>query len=128
MSTRMPQGVDAATFTKALDELAAIVGKEWVFVDELPLSAYRDAYSPLADGEMLPSAAVAPANMEQIQQALKVFNAYKLPIWTFGNGRNFAYGGPAPRQSGYVMFDLKRMNRILEVNEKYGYALVEPGV
>jgi 4-cresol dehydrogenase (hydroxylating) len=26
------------------------------------------------------------------------------------------------------MFDLKRLNRILEVNEKYGYALVEPGV
>lgn len=42
----MPQGVDAATLRKALDELAGIVGKEWVFVDDLPLSAYRDAYSP----------------------------------------------------------------------------------
>lgn len=31
----MPHGVDAATFRKALDELAAIVGKEWVFVDEI---------------------------------------------------------------------------------------------
>ncbi|MFD2429542.1 FAD-binding protein [Sphingobium scionense] len=26
------------------------------------------------------------------------------------------------------MLDLRRMNRVIEVNEKYGYALVEPGV
>jgi 4-cresol dehydrogenase (hydroxylating) len=30
--------------------------------------------------------------------------------------------------SGSVVLDLSRMNRILEVNEKFGYALVEPGV
>ena len=99
VSTRLPEGVDARTFQKALDELGGAIGKEWIFVDDLPLSTYRDAYSPLADGEMLPSAAVAPASLEEIQQALKIFNAYKLPIWTFGNGRNFAYGGPAPRKS-----------------------------
>jgi len=128
LSRIVPQGVDASTFNKALDELAAVVGKQWVFLDELPLSAYRDAYSPLADGEMLPSAAVAPDGVEQIQKILAVVNAYKIPVWTIGTGRNFAYGGPAPRKSGYVMLDLRRMNRVIEVNEKYGYALVEPGV
>ena len=30
--------------------------------------------------------------------------------------------------SGSVVLDLKRMNRVLEVDEKQGYALVEPGV
>ena len=118
MSRIFPQGVDASTFNKALDELGAIVGKEWVFIDELPLSSYRDAYSPLADGEMLPSAAVAPTGVEQIQKILKVANAYQLPIWTIGTGRNFAYGGPAPRKTGYVMLDLRRMNKVIEVNEK----------
>jgi 4-cresol dehydrogenase (hydroxylating) len=38
------------------------------------------------------------------------------------------YGGSAPVLSGSVVLDLKRMNRILEVDERNAYALVEPGV
>ena len=128
MSSSVPQGVAAADFSNAIKEFAGVVGKDRVYVDEQPLSSYRDAYSPLADGEFMPSAAVAPDGGEQIQKILKIANAYKIPLWTIGTGRNFAYGGPAPRKSGYVMLDLRRMNRIIEVNEKYGYALVEPGV
>lgn len=128
MSNRRPDGIALSDFSNALDEFAGVVGKDWVFVDELPLSTYRDAYSPLADGEFLPSAAVAPDGVDQVRKVISIANAYKVPIWTISTGRNFAYGGPAPRKSGYVMLDLKRMNRILEVNEKYAYALVEPGV
>ena len=128
MAEILPQGVSAAAFRSALGELRKIVGPEWVFIDEMPLSAYRDAYSPLPDGEMLASAAVSPDGVEQIRQILKVANDHRIPVWTIGTGRNFAYGGPAPRKSGYIVLDLKRMDRILEVNEKYGYALVEPGV
>jgi 4-cresol dehydrogenase (hydroxylating) len=124
----LPEGVSAQSFNAAIAEIRAIVGAEWVIVDETPLSSYRDAYSPLPDGSLLPSAAVSPNGVEQVQQILKVVNDHKIPVWTIGTGRNFAYGGPAPRKSGYVMLDLKRMNRVLEVNEKYGYALVEPGV
>lgn len=38
------------------------------------------------------------------------------------------YGGPAPRVNGSVALDLHRMNRIIEVNAEYAYAVVEPGV
>lgn len=38
------------------------------------------------------------------------------------------YGGPAPRVNGSVSLDLHRMDRIIEVNEKFAYAVVEPGV
>lgn len=38
------------------------------------------------------------------------------------------YGGPSPRIQGSVILSLHRMNRILEVNEKAAYAVVEPGV
>ena len=48
-----------------------------------------------------------------------------IPIST---GRNLGYGGSAPNASGSVVLDLKRMNRVLEVNERNAYALVEPGV
>ena len=49
-------------------------------------------------------------------------------MWTVSTGRNFAYGGAAPRLPGSVVLDLQRMNRIIEVNETLAYALVEPGV
>ena len=36
-----------------------------------------------------------------------------------------SYGGPAPRVNGSLALDLHRMNRILEVNNAYAYAVVE---
>lgn len=39
-----------------------------------------------------------------------------------------SYGGSAPVVNGSVVLDLRRINSILEINEEYGYAIVEPGV
>lgn len=38
------------------------------------------------------------------------------------------YGGPAPKVPGSIVFDLHRMDKVLEVSEKFAYAVVEPGV
>jgi 4-cresol dehydrogenase (hydroxylating) flavoprotein subunit len=43
-------------------------------------------------------------------------------------GKNNAYGGPAPRVRGSVVVSMRRLNRVLEVNEDLAYAVVEPGV
>ncbi len=72
--------------------------------------------------------AVAPDNVEEVQKVVKIANAYKIPLYTISTGKNLGYGGSAPVLSGSVVLDLKRMNRILEVNEKNAYVLVEPGV
>jgi len=37
-------------------------------------------------------------------------------------------GGPAPRLNGSAALDLHRMNKVIEVNEEFSYAVVEPGV
>ena len=63
-----------------------------------------------------------------MQAVVKIANRYKIPIYPISTGRNLGYGGSAPVLSGSVVLDLKRMNRILEVNERNAYALVEPGV
>jgi 4-cresol dehydrogenase (hydroxylating) len=49
-------------------------------------------------------------------------------LWTHGQGRNNGYGGPAPRLRGSAIVSLRRMNRVLEINEECAYAVVEPGV
>ena len=51
----------------------------------------------------------------------------KTPLWPISRGKNFGYGGSAPRVSGSVVVDLSRMKKI-EVDVDNGTVLLEPGV
>jgi 4-cresol dehydrogenase (hydroxylating) len=117
-------------FAAALQELARVVGDDWVFASEADVALYRDAYSPFRGerDERFASAAVAPESVEQVQDVVRIANRRRLPLYAISAGRNLAYGGAAPVLSGSVVLDLKRMNRVLEVSERHAYALVEPGV
>ena len=126
----IPPGVSERDFDRALEQFAGIVGDQWVFADDENMATYRDAYSPWRGEaeEKQSSAAVAPDSVEQVQEVVRVANEYSIPLYTISTGRNLAYGGSAPVYSGSVVLDLKRMNRILDVNEDLAFALVEPGV
>ena len=105
-----------------------IVGDDWVFAED-KITPYEDPYTISNDEtEHKPYAAVAPASTEEVQEIVRVANEFGVPLWPVSRGKNFAYGGAAPVMAGTVVLDLARMNRILEVNEEFGYALVEPGV
>jgi len=125
-----PPGLSAATFADGLAEMRSAVGGEWVFTEEADLHAYRDFYSVFWDEpeERLASAAVAPGSVEEVQAVLRAANARGIPVYPISTGRNLGYGGAAPVYSGSVVIDLKRMNRVLEVNEDTCSCLVEPGV
>ncbi|HXQ25679.1 MAG TPA: FAD-binding oxidoreductase [Candidatus Acidoferrales bacterium] len=127
---RVPPGVSPGDFAAALKRFEEAVGKEWVFTSDEDIDTYRDSYSPFwhENEEPIPSAAVAPDGVEQVQKIARIANTYKIPLWTISTGKNLGYGGSAPLLGGSVVLDLKRMNRILEVNDKNHYALVEPGV
>jgi FAD/FMN-containing dehydrogenase len=126
----LPPGVSAEQFAAAIKQLEAAVGKEWVFTSDEDLQPYRDHVSYIKDqpNELVPSAAVGPDTVEQVQAVVRTANQYKLPLYAISTGKNFAYGGPAPNVRGSVTVDLKRMNRVLEVDDKRHFALVEPGV
>ena len=127
---RVPQGVSPGDFAEAIKQFEAAVGKEWVFTTDEDVDLYRDAYSPFygEPEERIPSAAVAPHSVEEVQAVVKIANAFKIPIYPISTGKNLGYGGSAPALTGSVVLDLKRMNRILEVDERNAYAVVEPGV
>ena len=126
----LPPGVTAADFAAACREFAAAVGNDWVLTSDDDLKPYRDHYSPvpLAEEELLASAAVAPTTVEQVQAIVRTANRYKTPLYPISTGKNFAYGGPAPNVRGSVVVDLKRMNKVLEVDADRHFAIVEPGV
>jgi (+)-pinoresinol hydroxylase len=127
---RTPPGVSAADFATAIKEFENAVGKEWVFTSDADVDLYRDAYSPYwgEPEEKIASAAVAPSTVEEVQAVVRVANRRKIPLYPISTGKNLGYGGSAPVYSGSVVLDLKRMNRVLEVDEKQAYCLVEPGV
>jgi (+)-pinoresinol hydroxylase len=127
---RTPPGISPTTFAAALKEFAAAVGSEWVFTSDEDLDLYKDAYSPLrgTPEERTASAAVAPASVEEVQAVVRTANKYGIPVYAISTGKNLGYGGSAPVMSGSVVIDLKRMARIIEVNEGNCYAIVEPGV
>jgi len=127
---RIPPGVSSADFSAAIQQFEAAIGKDWVFTSDDDVALYRDAYTPFwhEAEEEIPSAALAPQSVEDVQAVVRIANKYKVPLWTVSTGKNLGYGGTAPVMSGTVVLDLKRMNRVLEVNDKNHYALVEPGV
>ncbi|KAH7160426.1 hypothetical protein B0J13DRAFT_644051, partial [Dactylonectria estremocensis] len=122
----LPPGHDEASFKRVLGEFQAIVGEENVITDE-GLVNFRDPY-PLFEEGFEASAGLCPVSVEEIQAILKVANQHQVPLWVCSQGKNFGYGGPAPRVAGSVVLSLQRMKRILEVNEKLAYIVVEPGV
>lgn len=124
----MPQDMDRDVFAAAVRELRAIVGDDWVFADEASTLSYRKSGIPDLRGEHVPSGAVAPANVEQVQAILAVANRYRLPLWPISTGKNMGYGMATPASSGQMILDLKRMNRILDFDAELGTILVEPGV
>ena len=129
MAGILPPGVSEKTFRGFVAAAQNVVGIDYVFLDpKWDLSAYHDQYATTPKAAHQASAAVAPANVEQVQAVLRAARQHGVPVWTISTGKNFAYGGPAPRVAGTVVLDLKRMNRIIEVNEKHAYAVVEPGV
>ncbi|MBB4200831.1 FAD/FMN-containing dehydrogenase [Rhodoblastus sphagnicola] len=97
-------------------------------VDQDHIAQYTKIMLPVDEARHTPSGALAPASVEEIQRILAVCNKYKAPVWTISTGRNFGYGSAAPATRGQMVLDLKRMNRIIEVDADLGYALVEPGV
>ena len=126
----LPPGVSAEQFATAVRQLADVVGRDWVLTSEDDLGPYRDSYSTVwgTPEERQASAAVSPTTVEEVQAIVRIANRYRIPLFPISTGKNFGYGGPSPNVTGSVVVDLKRMNRVLEVDETRNYALVEPGV
>ncbi len=126
----LPPDMDAAGFAALLDELRGAVGADWIWSGDTDMFPYRDSFSPVwnTGEERHASAAVAPENVEQVSAVVRIANRHRVPLFPISTGKNFGYGGPSPNVNGSVVLDLKRMNRVLEVNEARNFCLVEPGV
>ena len=128
MPVVLPPNVSEKKFQKALDAFAGVVGRQWVLATDEDRYTYMDIYAPGDADKHIPSAAVGPQSAEEVQAIVRIANEYKIPLWPISRGKNLGYGAAAPEMPGTVVLDLGRMKRIIEVNERFGYCLIEPGV
>ena len=106
------------------ERLIQIVGKEFVFDSLEELEFYSKDHSLSPPG--MPDYVVKPENKEEIQQIIGLANEFKTPIVPVSSAMHFR-GATIPSQGGIIL-DLRRMNKILEINELDRLVRIEPGV
>ncbi|MFE7277346.1 FAD-binding oxidoreductase [Streptomyces sp. NPDC057623] len=111
----------------ALTRWRETLGPEHVITDEESLADFADPYAPASFGYRA-KAVVQPGSVEDVQAVVRIASETGVPIWTSSQGRNYGYGGAAPLDPDTVVVNLRRMNRVLEINEELAYVVVEPGV
>ncbi|MBI3468634.1 MAG: FAD-binding protein [Planctomycetes bacterium] len=113
-----------ATLPSLVDQFERLLGPENV------LSARSDLLVYECDGFVIeknsPDIVVFPRSTEQVAEVVRLCNAHELPFVPRGAGTSLS-GGCLPVGGG-VMIALTRMKRILEINLRERYAVVEPGV
>ena len=119
---------DARISEEAYQDLEEAVGPENVSREPALLDGY--AWQPMINDDpskwvRRPVAVVLPASTEEVQAVIRACNTHGLRFKAFATGWG-VYGGPT--YDNVVQIDLRRMNRILEIDEKNMYAVVEPYV
>jgi FAD/FMN-containing dehydrogenase len=103
--------------------LAEIVGEG--YVSDQPEEAYFYARDPGLMPTHEPDYVVIPKTVEEIQKIVRLANREKIPIVPMGAG--MALTGLVIPLKGGIVVDMKRMTRIIEVNEKARLVTVEGG-
>ncbi len=111
---------------EAYKDLEEAVGPEFVTREPAVLDGY--AWQPLwNEGPEMwvhrPIAVVLPASTEEVQAVVKICNKHGLKFKAICTGWGALAG---PRCENVVQIELRRMDRILEIDEKNMFVVVEP--
>ncbi len=112
---------------KALEET---VGPEYISQEPVIMDTYNQVWGNKfffnEKHSVRPAAVLLPASTPEIARAVKVCNRYGLLFKAFSSG--FEYLSLSLMNSKGILFDLRRMDRILEIDDKNMRAVVEPYV
>ncbi|MGO4388038.1 FAD-binding oxidoreductase [Microvirga sp. 2YAF29] len=98
-------------------------------VNRNPETLRRYGENTMPGGDRSPAGVVYPASTQDVQTIVRAANRHHVPLYPISTGNNIGLGSRSAVHAGQVVVDLgHRMNRILEVDEKLAFAVVEPGV
>src|SRR5262245_34746473 len=113
-----------ATHSTLIERMRAIVGADAVLTAPSEMLVYEcDGYTV---EKSRPEVVVLPNSTEQVAAVVRACNELDVPFLPRGAGTSLAGGCLAV--GGGVVISLMRMKRILEVNYRDRYAVVQPGV
>ncbi len=112
----------------AYAELEEAVGKDYVSREPAVLDGY--AWQPMGNEDPAkwvkrPVAVVLPSSAEEVREVIRVCNRHGLKFKAFATGWGIF---SAVTYDNVVQIDLRRMDRILDIDERNMYAVVEPCV
>ncbi|RJP35138.1 MAG: FAD-binding oxidoreductase [Actinobacteria bacterium] len=114
---------------EAYEDLESVVGPENVSREPAVLDGY--AWQPTNNDHPVerwvrrPVAVALPSSTAEVQEIVRTCNRHGLRFKGFSTGWGVWNG---PTYDNVLQIDLRRMNRILEIDEKNMYAVVEPYV
>ncbi|MCB2065174.1 MAG: FAD-binding oxidoreductase [Erythrobacter sp.] len=121
-------GPQADALAAAAARFTALLGSEGVHSDAGTLGEFSDPYAGPQPCGHRPGLVIQPASTEEVRAAVLLAGELGMPLWTSSMGRNFGYGGSSPVVDRSVVLNLRRMNRIIEIDADQGFARIEPGV
>ncbi|MGE5123089.1 MAG: FAD-binding oxidoreductase, partial [Acidobacteriaceae bacterium] len=118
---------------KVYHALTDIVGSENISTDPAVLDSYRyslahtaihlgpyyDTFTPRG------AAVLLPGSTEEVQAIVRLCNQHKIK---FKASSTFWSAQGYPSEDNVIQLDMRRMDRILEIDEKNMFAVIEPGV
>jgi glycolate oxidase len=122
-----------ALLKEAYQRLEAIVGPENISDDPALCDSYAfqwlsETVRPEQSKFMpRPAAVLMPGSVEEIQAIVRIGNEFKIKVKPYSTGWYF-YCAPQKDEDDTLQLDLRRMDRILEIDEKNLFAVVEPYV
>jgi FAD/FMN-containing dehydrogenase len=105
-------------------ELEGIVGKKNVLTDETTLQRYAGDESWATP--KLPDWVVKVKNTDEVQKVVQRANHHRVPVVPRSSAIGF-HGSGIPEEGGIVI-DLKGMSRVLRIDTRNKWVMVEPGV
>lgn len=107
-----------------LDLFRSVVGSEFVLTDSESLNTHSKDHTE--NLSFPPEVVLQPVKVDEIQKLLAYCNNRKIAVTPRGAGTGLS-GGAIPVEGG-VSLDLKRMNKILLIDEQNFQVTTEPGV
>jgi glycolate oxidase len=111
--------------SEIVTKLEKLVGERYVSDEpEIQFLYHYDFISAEPEGKC--DIVIMPGTAEEVQNIVKIANQYKIPVVPWVSGINF--GSIATPRKGGIVVDLRRLNKVIEVNEDDMYAIVEGGI
>lgn len=108
-----------------IDEFVNILGEENVVTDKEYLSIAGQTTYQTSQCIVV---TLLPNTVAELRECILIAQKYKLPVYTISQGKNWGYGSRVPVTDNSILIELKKLNKIVDYNEKYAYITVEPGV